>query len=371
MSGLLIRTFFLAIIPFLISKNLNFVPNEEFLLMKYIFSLLLWSALVVVMTSCGTINTIHFDQLKAGEVSFPEVIRRVGIINNMPIIEGGEKELAQADGLLEGDGKVAAEVLAQEIASIGYFDEVVICDSALCDLKVSLKSHQGVREEWQGAPLSKEEIDEWLEQLDVDMLFSLERIHVELKENHILLDGIVSVPVLDGAISSILRVYAPGRERPLFMLNKQDTIFWEPNSSLTFTKIVKEASEHAASILVPYLLPSWKEVSRHYFDGGGVEMRDAGVYVREHNWEEAYSLWKKVYETKKGNHKMRAAFNLALYSEIQGDFDQAKAYIEVAKELVKPESYDAIVVHGYQLKLDSLAKEYQQLRIQMSRFDDK
>ena len=266
--------------------------------MKYIFSLLLWGALVVAMTSCGTINTIHFDQLKAGEVSFPEVIKRVGIINNMPIIEGGEKELAQTDGLLEGDGKVAAEVLAQEIASTGYFDEVVICDSALCDLKVSLKSHQGVREEWQGAPLSKEEIDEWLEQLHVDMLFSLERIHVELKENHILLDGIVSVPVLDGAISSILRVYAPGRERPLFMLNKQDTIFWEPNSSLTFTKIVKEASEHAASILVPYLLPSWKEVSRHYFDGGGVEMRDAGVYVREHNWDEAYSLWKKVYETK-------------------------------------------------------------------------
>ena len=104
MSGLLIRTFFLAIIPFLISKNLNFVPNEEFLLMKYIFSLLLWSAPVVVMTSCGTINTIHFDQLKAGEVSFPEVIRRVGIINNMPIFEGGEKELGQADGLLEGDG---------------------------------------------------------------------------------------------------------------------------------------------------------------------------------------------------------------------------------------------------------------------------
>ena len=62
--------------------------------MKYIFSLLLWGALVVSMTSCGTINTIHFDQLKAGEVSFPEVIKRVGIINNMPTIEG---EIQYAD----------------------------------------------------------------------------------------------------------------------------------------------------------------------------------------------------------------------------------------------------------------------------------
>lgn len=339
--------------------------------MKYVLSLALWGALIVAMTSCGTINTIRFDQLKAGEVSFPEVIRRVGIINNMPIIEGGEKELSQTSGILEGDGKVAAEVLAQEIASTGYFDEVVICDSALCDLKVSLKNRQGLRDDWQGNPLTKEKADEWLKKLDVDLLLSLERIHIELKEGTIMMDGIVPVSVLDGAVSSVLRGYVSGRERPIFKIDKQDTIFWEPQPSLTFTNIVKESSEFASSVLVPYVLPSWKEVTRNYYDGGCVEMRDAGVYVREHNWEEACLLWKKVYDTQKGNQKMRAAFNLALYSEIQGDFEQAKAYIEVAKELVKPESYDAVVVHAYQLKLESLAKEYQQLRLQMSRFDDK
>ena len=31
---------------------------------------------------------------------------------------------------LEGDGKVASEALAENIANVNYFDQVVICDSA-------------------------------------------------------------------------------------------------------------------------------------------------------------------------------------------------------------------------------------------------
>lgn len=341
---------------------------KNHVIMKNILYLVLCMAFVAIFTSCKTINTLYFDQLEAGNISFPEEVRRVGVINNMPIIMGGEKELSRTAGVLEGNGKVAAETLAQEIAATGYFDEVVICDSALCDLKVSLKNHQGVRKEWKGNVLSREEANKWLDELGVDMLLSIERIQIELKENT--MQGYLT-PVLDGAISTVLRAYVFNRDKPIFRVNKQDTIFWEPNPALTFTRIVKESSEFAASILVPYLLPSWKETARNYFDGGSVEMRDAGVYVREHNWEEAYLLWKKVYDTKKGQQKMRAAYNIALYYEMQGDFERAKEYIGVASELLKPETVDGVVVRAYQIQLNSLEKKYQQLNIQMKRFNVK
>lgn len=327
-----------------------------------------WVVMIICLTSCKTVNTIYFDQLEAGNVSFPDEVRRVGIINNMPVIIGGEKELSQMVGALEGDGKIAAETLAQEIAATGYFDEVIICDSALCDLEVSLKNRQQVKNEWQGNILSGEEANEWIDKLGVDMLLSFERIRIELKEYKMY--G-MDTPVVDGYISAILRAYVPNRDKPVFRVNKQDSIYWLPHSSLTFTKIVKESSEFAASIMVPYLLPSWKETARNYFDGGSVEMRDAGVYVREHNWEEAYLLWKKVYDTGKGQQKMRAAYNIALYHEMQGDFEASKKYIEEAAAWVKPETVDAVVVRAYQVKIDSFAQKYQQLRIQMGRFDDK
>lgn len=326
---------------------------------------------MVTFESCRTINTIYFDQLEPAGISFPEVVRKVGVVNNMPVIVGGEEELSKTAGILEGNGKIAAETLAQGIAATNYFDEVIICDSSLCDMEVVLKNHQGLKKEWQGNVLEKNTASEWLDKLGVDMLLSIERIYIELKDNTILADGIMPISVVDGAISTILRAYVPGRPKPIFRINKQDTIFWEPGPSLTFSKIIKESSEFAASIFVSYLLPSWKEVARNYFDGGSVEMRDAGVFVREHNWGEAALLWKKVYDNKKGQQKMRAAYNLALYHEMQGDFLQANAYIEEAIALVKPETVDETVVRAYQLQLNSYEKNFQQLNIQMKRFDVK
>lgn len=86
------------------------------------------------------------------------------------------------------------------------------------------------------------------------------------------------IDAVDGIISPIVRVYIPNRDKPLFVVAKQDTISWEIEPALSDRKIVKEASEYAASIPVEHLLPHWDEVARFYYDGGNIEMRDA-VYI--------------------------------------------------------------------------------------------
>jgi tetratricopeptide (TPR) repeat protein len=140
---------------------------------------------------------------------------------------------------------------------------------------------------------------------------------------------------------------------------------------LTFTQIVKESSGYVAQMLVPYLIPSWKEDIRFYFDGGNADMRDAGFYVREHDWSEAYPLWKKLYDNKKGKQKMRAAFNLALYHEMQGEFETASTYLNEAASLAKPETFEAALIASYRSQLSERMVEYQRLRLQMQRFEDK
>lgn len=323
------------------------------------------------MCACSTINTLYFDKLEAAQVSFPETVRKVGIINNIPTVQGTEEEMSQTLGILEGDGKVMAEALAQDIASANYFDEVVICDSALCPLTVSLKNHEGLKEEWQGHILSKTIASEWIRNLGVDMLISVERARVELKNSMVLSEWGATVPVVNGIITPMARIYVPNRETPLLVITKTDTIFWQIDSSLTFSKMVKESSEYAATVLLPYLIPYWTEAARNYYDGGSVEMRDAGVYLREGNWDDAYALWKKVYDTKKGKSRMRASYNLALYSEMQNDIVKAKEYLEVSAGLAKKESTDASVIRSYQTLLDLWTEKNQKLGIQMKRFDDK
>ena len=159
-------------------------------------------------------------------------------------------------------------------------------------------------------------------------------------------------------------------DKPLFVVAKQDTISWEIEPALSDRKIVKEASEYAASIPVEHLLPHWDEVARFYYDGGNIEMRDAGVYLRENNWDEAYSQWKIAYEKRKGQQKMKAAFNIALYYEIKDNVEQAKEWLGKAKNLVKSGSRDEQLIAFYSLELEKRESKLSQLRIQMKRFDD-
>lgn len=314
-----------------------------------------------LLASCSSLQTISFDQLQAADVSFPDAVRKVAVINNMPVLKTKDNhEILSSE--LEGDGKVVSEALAENIANVNYFDQVIICDSVFrAQDKVPRVN----------VILTNEEVRKLSEDLGVDMILSFDRIHIQTKPGVLFYpDFPMPIDAVDGIISPIVRVYIPNRDKPLFVVAKQDTISWEIEPALSDRKIVKEASEYAASIPVEHLLPHWDEVARFYYDGGNIEMRDAGVYLRENNWDEAYSQWKIAYEKRKGQQKMKAAFNIALYYEIKDNVEQAKEWLGKAKKLVKSGSRDEQLIAFYSLELEKRESKLSQLRIQMKRFDD-
>ena len=75
-----------------------------------------------LLASCSSLQTISFDQLQAADVSFPDAVRKVAVINNMPVLKTKDNhEILSSE--LEGDGKVASEALAENIANVNYFDQ--------------------------------------------------------------------------------------------------------------------------------------------------------------------------------------------------------------------------------------------------------
>lgn len=317
------------------------------------------SVLMVVLSSCTTLQTISFDHLQPASISYPEQIRRVGVVNAMPVMELDTIGKHSVVSVLEGDGILSAETLAQEVAATNYFDEVIICDSAIWKQSVPMQG-----------PLPVAKVDSLIQTLDVDMLLAMERVHIQLKEEVMFIPELMaSVPAVEGVVTPLLRVYVAGHNNPLYTISKSDTLCWEKDASLTFGQIAKDASEYAATLPMKELLPYWSEIQRYYFDGGGTEMRDAGVHVREQKWEEAASLWKQVLEKKKGKAKMRAAFNLALYCEVQDDFDGARDYLDMAAQCVGKDSFEGQLIELYRMQLDALFPNIQALRLQMKRFE--
>ena len=337
---------------------ITFVLYKIKFMKKFLFLVCLWGILLFV-TACSSLQPISYERLQPADVSFPGQIRKVGIVNNMPAVYQDYKQVDYTSASLEGDGEVATEALAQEVVSVNYFDQVVMYD------KRFRKSTHPLDQ-----PISKEMVDDLIHILDVDMLLAMERVNVELKESTMFIPELyATVPAVDGVVTSVVRAYLKQREEPLFTVQKTDTLCWEITPKLTYGDVVKDISEYAASMPIQNLLPYWREMERYYFDGGNVEMRDAGVYVREQNWEEASVLWKKVYDKKKGKTKMRAAYNLAVYSEMKDDFESAGEYLATACALADEGSWEQQLFLIYQFKMEEERKKNLRLNVQMKRFE--
>lgn len=63
--------------------------------------------------SCGGLQSFTFDQLYPAEVTFPEQVRTVAVVNHAPAILPLKKNLLTL-GKLDGDGKVLSETLWPE-----------------------------------------------------------------------------------------------------------------------------------------------------------------------------------------------------------------------------------------------------------------
>lgn len=208
--------------------------------------------------------------------------------------------------------------------------------------------------------------------LGVDMLVSFERLLLDVEKKEYTNPGWdVSIPVLQVQVTPIVRLYIPGRQKPLVELTATDSLYFDVGYRISEKEVIEEATRHATSVISNNIVPYWQTVNRLYFDGGGVEMRDAGVYVNEGNWDAARELWTQVYNRlKKGNAKFRAAYNIALSYEMAADMNKAEEWLKKASDCVKAGSEEEMVLKYYISQFMKRKDELGKLNVQMGRFNN-
>lgn len=363
------------------------------------YSLAIISLLLLTLGSCQSLEQISIDYLQPAELSFPPQLRRVGVVNNTSDIpdnklisqtektKENEPEISRATAYANGDAKIATESLAEEIAHQNYFDAVVICDSAL-------RANDKLPRE---STLSEEEVSRLSSDLGVDFIIALENLQIKAtKTIRYLPEFNCYQGAVDAKVYPTVRVYLPGRSRPMSTLHPNDSIFWEEfGGTVTETaahmipekQMLKEAAEFAGTVPIKYLVPIWKTATRYLYTGGSVQMRDAAVYVRENSWDNAHELWQQAYEgTKNEKKKMQAALNIAVYYEMKDSLAKAEEWAVKAQDLAKKIDKVDKVKEGGRVDVDDVPNYYlatlyvtelkqrnvqlPKLNVQMSRFDD-
>lgn len=283
---------------------------------KYYHYLLL--SCLLLLAGCQSVEYLAIDYMLPADVSFPPSLKRVGVVNNMPEVPENKPilakekkkddfEIARKVDYYNGNATIATETLAEALADENYFNEVIICDSALRTGDITPRE----------AMLSQEEVNRLVDNTDVDFLIALENVQIHTtRKIKYMRDWGVYYGTVDAKVYPTVSVYLPNRGTPMVTVNSKDSILREEAGNGPFVQshliseedVIKQASEFAGTIPVKKLLPYWKTASRYLFCGGSVNMRDAAVYVREKQWETAIDLWKQTYATKKGKKKMQAAY---------------------------------------------------------------
>ena len=146
-------------------------------------------------------------------------------------------------GKVEAEGKMTTETLAGYLADSKYFNQVIICDSAL-------QSDNYTR------VLTATEVDELSSMLDVDLIISFERLLLDVeKKEYTNPDWMASIPVLQVKVAPVVRLYLPGRQVPLAELVSTDSLYFDLGYGMSEKELIEEASRHAASVMANKMVP--------------------------------------------------------------------------------------------------------------------
>ena len=215
--------------------------------MAKFYSLAFVSLLLLALGSCQSLEQISIDYMQPGDMTFPSQLRKVAIVNNTStepdnkLITQTEKpkenvpEISHATAYANGNVKIAAESLAEEIAHQNYFDVVVICDSAL-------RANDKFPRE---STLSQEEVQQLTSDLGVDCIIAMENLQFKAtKTVRYIRDFNCYLGTVDVKAYPTVKVYLPSRSKPMTTLHPTDSIFWEEyggSVTETFAHMIPDA----------------------------------------------------------------------------------------------------------------------------------
>lgn len=219
--------------------------------------------------------------------------------------------------------KVAANVLFES----GRYDVVIPKD-----FRVERNDSNLIAE-----PLSNEYIKEICDDFHVDGALVLESFVEQIKTNYRTIRNFDPAnsaydATTDLTYHSQWRLYRPNGSLKTILFQIRDSIFWQASDfslenlylQMPKTKDALIDGGVACAIkMTGYISPVWINQNRTYYLTGKKEIDAAVPMILDNRWDEATIIWLKYANINATSVRAKVEYNLALASEIKGDFNLA------------------------------------------------
>lgn len=318
---------------------------------------LIFLVVLILNMACQTTNIVTMSVIEPAPVELPPYLQKIGIVNrSLPsdkhrVIDQVDKVLSAEGMNLDKEGAEASLLgLREELERNGKLAEVVVLEV------------EQVENPAYGTfpnPLSWDQVGVICNQHGLDGLFVLEfydtdaNIQYATQQVNLATPVGVSVPALEHharvhtVIKTGWRIY-DSHERYLvdeyFVTEELTTVGkginpLEAAKAITGRKeAVKNNSYHIGKSYALSIVPYRTRVQRDYYVKGSDNFKVAKRRAQAGNWDGAAELWLKETDNSKAKIAGRAAYNMAIINEINGELDAAidwaqKAYADYGDKL--------------------------------------
>jgi len=316
---------------------------------SYRFLMLLTIAAVTVLfNSCST-SSIPMDVLVPADVYISHDITNVGIINrSLPTDDNKFANILEGfftGETIRGDRVGSATCmtgLADKLNQSPRFNAVILQGLDL----------RGTGTKNFPPPLLWGDVQEYCDRFRVEAIIALETFDSDIRlkqgerEVERKKDGEKIIEIeywgkLNIGVNAGWKVYDPTNRSIIDADIYSDNKSWDETGSSpenvlsqlpSKREAINDAGHHAGTMYAYRISPTWMHVSRQYYVKGNPELEKTKRYVKTNNWDAAIEIWEKLVEDPDPQIAGRAAYNMALSSEMNGDLDTAIGWAKKSYE---------------------------------------
>jgi hypothetical protein len=317
---------------------------------------LILTAFLLLNGCAGTYSVVEFEVLEPANVSFPDHVQKLIIMDRAPVtldvfdeedVQGMDsEELFMIDtiisyNLLRGVYEMFQQSPIERFKNPVFLNENRRDTTALKDMI-----------------LTKPEVAELCNKYGGDAIVSLEYYTVDLDQTSNSTQSVDDEVMLTHyyIISNKVQwnIYLPESPRPFDTYTTIDTIYFTDFLDGVYqpvpdaTGMVRELSRLSGKKYGRYLVPVWTNASRLLFRGKNDTLKLASRYTDEGDWDTAFGLWNELINSQDSSAVSRAYHNMAIYYELEDKLDSANLLAGMAV------TYDTLeIIRNYKEELET------------------
>lgn len=307
--------------------------------MRSMLKILISLLTVALMTACASVRQIDIEVFNPSEVTFPDHVTKLLVVNNAvpqaPYV-GSECLLfgvVQDTCLAYADSALfeATRSLGEAIVDADFYDDVLLYNKPTRTDKSFLSD----------VKLTAEQVEELCLETGADAVISFDRLLFNSRRSIVARQNDFYEGLTEVGIAGVVRAYLPYRQNAIVSVVMSDSVRLKEHAigleslkSTSYDDLLKIAGGYIGKLAAYNFIPFWTNDVRFYYTSADSRWKEAVAFIVANKWEQSAEKWQAIYEREQsGKKKAKAANNLALCTEISGDFEKACEWAVRSRDL--------------------------------------